>query len=452
MASPITDGIDLLPEVTCPNCWHKFPPESALAVAAHGELIGDPRLDDQTEPRRFLPTRFTPDCAAIDEKDRSSFEVACPECHLLVPRVLFERHPATFISMVGATGVGKSFLLAALARQMESTLPQRLGLAFTEPHPRSNTLIRWYKTQLFHTNKADALVSIPRTPVGGSQTYQTVLHDGDKRLHPRPMFFQVAPTGRHPNARRPLSHTRTLCLYDHSGEHCLPYHLPAEKEAVTAHLSRASGLIFVLDPTQETAFLDDLQGDFADPQIKMWMGSAAQPVRTLESQDSILAAADAEVKKWKGRQVADPLDTPLVIALAKYDLWSKLGTGDLPPFAIGGRSGEPDGLQGFHIATVERVSGIMRQLLLTKCPSVVATAERFSRHVCYVPVSATGCRPAVECADFESGAAFFKFNRGELQPIWAEVPLLWILHQLTSGLVPIAGSRSEGSPTKDGLP
>lgn len=451
MASPTSDGIDLLPEVTCPNCWHKFPPESALAVAAHGDLLGDPRLEDPTEPRRFLPTRFTPECAAVDEKDRSSFEVACPACHLIVPRVLFERRPTTFISMIGARGAGKSYLLAALSRQMESTLPQRLGLAFTEPHPRSNTLIRWYKTQLFHTNTADALVSIPNTPVGGSRYYQTVLHDGDKRLHPKPMFFQVAPTGRHPNSRHPLSYTRTLCLYDHSGEYCLPDNAPAE-QAVTEHLSRASGLIFVFDPTQETSFLDDLHGDWADPQIEMRMGTRSQPVMTLESQDSILAAADANVKKWTGRQVAEPLDTPLVILLAKFDAWNQLGSGNLPSFTGGGRSGDADDLQGFHVATVERISGIMRTLLLTKCPAIVATAERFSRRVCYVPVSATGCPPIVAGTDPENGRPRLKFRRGELQPIWAEVPLLWILHQLTSGLVPIAGTPVESAATKDRRP
>jgi hypothetical protein len=450
MDSLTTAGIDLLPEVACPNCWHKFPPEAALAVAAHVDLVGDHRLEDPEAYRRFLPTRFTPECAAIDEKDAPSYELACPSCHLLVPRALFERRPTTFISMIGAKGSGKSYLLAALARQMEATLPQRLGLGFTEPHPSSNKVIRWYKTQLFNTNTADALVDIPATQIGGTRHYQTVLHEGDPRLYPRPLFFQVAPTGRHPKAARPLSHVRTLCLYDHSGEFCSPDQTPVT-QGVTEHLSRASGLIFVFDPTQEAAFLDDLRGTSSDPQIDMRMGSRVQPVMTFESQDTILATADASVKKLTGRQMADPLDIPLVVLLAKFDAWSHLGSGDLPSFISGAQSGDPESLQGFHVATVERVSRIMRAMLLSKCPSIVATAERFSRRVCYVPVSATGCAPVVACTDAD-GTPRLKFHRGSLRPIWAEVPLLWILLELTKGLVPVAGSAPSRSPVEDVTP
>jgi hypothetical protein len=449
MIRTTTHGIDLLPEVACPNCWQKFAPESALAVAAHRDLVGDPRLADPNELRRFLPTRFTPECAALDVKNTPSFELACPHCHLLVPRVLFERRPTTFISMFGATASGKSYLLASLARQMEATLPQRFGLGFTEPHPPSNKVIRGYKTQLFNTSTADALVDIPATEDGGSRHHQTVVRDGDERLYPRPMFFQVAPTGRHPNAAQRLRYMRTLCLYDHSGEHCHP----DRGNDVTEHLSRASGLIFVFDPTQEPVFLEALRGS-PDPQIAMRMGSRDQPVMHFESQDTILATADANVKKWTGRQIADPLDTPLVVLLAKFDAWKHLGSHDLPSFATGadGDLTSLQGfLQGFRIATVERVSDVMRTLLLSKCPSIVATAERFSRRVCYVPVSATGCAP-VEAGTYPTGKKRLKFRRGSLQPVWAEVPLLWLLNELTAGLIPVAGSHADHASPEDASP
>lgn len=448
MAMTASRGIDLLPEVTCPNCWKKFPPEAALAVAAHADLIGDPRLADPTEPRRFLPTRFTPECAAVDEKDTPTFELACPECHLAVPRVLFERRPTTFVSMFGTPASGKSYLLAALARQMEATLPQRLGLAFTEPHPPSNKVIRWYKTQLFNATNPDAWVDIPATQTGGSRHHQTVLHDGDQRDYPRPMFFQVAPTGRHPNAARPLAHMRTVCLYDHSGEYFLPDQ-PRSSHAMTEHLSRASALIFVLDPFQEPAFLEAMRGKSSDPQIEMRMGSAAEPVVHLETQDAILATADANVKKWIGRQIAEPLDTPLVVLLAKFDAWRHLVAGDLPAF-LGGGAGDHTTLQGFHVATVERVSNVMRALLLSMCPSIVATAERFSRRVCYIPASATGCAPEIKGTNADNGKPRFKFRAGSLKPEWAEVPLLWILQQLSSGLLPVAMPAASGSPKEGG--
>src|SRR5205807_8359742 len=43
----------LVAAVTCPHCWHAFPPEQILWVAQHGELLGDPLLGPE-KPRRFL--------------------------------------------------------------------------------------------------------------------------------------------------------------------------------------------------------------------------------------------------------------------------------------------------------------------------------------------------------------------------------------------------------------
>ena len=50
------EGITLLPEITCPNCWKKFPPEKILAIAGSPELTGDPKLSNPDERRRFPPT------------------------------------------------------------------------------------------------------------------------------------------------------------------------------------------------------------------------------------------------------------------------------------------------------------------------------------------------------------------------------------------------------------
>jgi hypothetical protein len=426
-----SSGIDLMAEVTCPNCWEKFPPESALAVAGHGDLTGDPRLEDQRETRRFVPTRFTPECAALDEKDTPSLELACPHCHLLVPRVIFERRDTVFLSIFGRSKSGKSYFLAAMARQMETALPQRFGLGVTQPHPASNALIQWYKNRLFNNPDPDALVDIPATEVSGIRYYQRVRYGNDVRQYPRPMFFQVTPTGKHPHAAKPSRNTRTICLYDNSGEHFRAGHATPNNPE-TEHLCRSSALLFVFDPTREPAFIERCRDTSNDPQF-----AVAAKNKENEPQDVILATADANVKKRLGREIAEPLDTPLVVILAKFDAWRHLVTDDLPAFATG-NEGDFSTLHGFKAGEVERVSGIMRDLLLAMCPSIVATAERFSRRVCYIPTSATGCTPIVTGHDPESGASQLKVRRGSLRPIWAEVPLLWILDQLTVGLVPTA--------------
>lgn len=433
-----SSGIQLLNEVTCPNCWQKFPPESALAIAGHADLTGDPRLEDEREPQRFVPTRFTPECAALDEKDTPSFDLACPHCHLLVPRVVFERHDAVFLSIFGRVTSGKSYFLAAMGRRLESSFPQRFGLGVTEPHPASNAVLRDYKNKLFNNPDPDALVDIPATQPSGSIHYQAVKYFGDVRSYPRPMFFQVAPTGRHPNAKDPVRYMRTICLYDNSGEHFDPKWATPNKPE-TEHLSRSSAMLFVFDPTREPAFIERCRGTSSDPQIEETSSNSEN-----EAQDVILATADQNVKKWLGREIADPLDTPLVVIVAKFDAWRHLAKGDLPGFATGDEH-DVSTLQGFRPAEVERISNKIRELLMSLCPAIVAAAERFSRNVCYIPTSATGCSPVITGRNPHTRKPEYKFRRGSIQPIWAEVPMLWILHQLTKGLVPVAAAGDTAS-------
>ncbi|MEO1993582.1 MAG: hypothetical protein ABGW78_16730, partial [Pirellulales bacterium] len=232
-------SIHLLNEVTCPNCWKKFSPESLLAISGHSELQGDPRLEASQEGRRFLPTRFTPDCAALDIKDIATFELACPHCHLVVPRVILERSDTIFLSLFGRTSAGKSFYLASLAQQLQNAFPQRFGLAATEPHPPSNKLIREYRNAVFHTPDPNALVTIPATNPTGNKHYQGVRIPGDVLNYPRPIFYQLSPTGTHPKARSQKKHARTLCLYDNAGEHFTP-EWASSIQPETEHLSRSS--------------------------------------------------------------------------------------------------------------------------------------------------------------------------------------------------------------------
>lgn len=430
----VSDGVPLLEQITCPNCWEKFPPEAALAISGHPDLVGDPRLADETEQRRFTPTRFTVEGAAIDERDERCLELACPHCHLLVPRVLLERRETLFLSIFGRASSGKSVFLAALARQMEMTLPQRFGLGVTEPHPASNTVIRDYKSRLFHEVNPDALVTVPKNEPTGHRHYQTVLHGpGDERMYPRPMLFQIAPIGAHPNARMPQRHTRTICLYDHAGEHFGPG-FASPRRPTTHHLARSSALLFVFDPTSEPAFVERCRGDKRDPQFGI-----ARSLKENQSQSVILETADANRKTLLGREIAEPLDTPLVVILSKFDAWKHVVAGDLPAFSRGPRDGLP--VEGFVPAAVEAISGKMRELLMLWCPGIVSAAERCSRRVCYIPVSASGTSPIVAGQDLGSDPPrpVLKFRRGDIKPVWAEVPLLWILENVTTGLVPVAG-------------
>ncbi len=89
----------LLSKVTCPHCWHRFPPEQILWVSQHTELLGDLVLGPDAASR-FLPTRFTVDGNALDSHGMQSQTLACPKCHLIIPRSLVETEPFLFPLLV----------------------------------------------------------------------------------------------------------------------------------------------------------------------------------------------------------------------------------------------------------------------------------------------------------------------------------------------------------------
>jgi len=132
-----SEGIRLRPRVTCPHCWNVFPPEQALWVAEHPDLVGDVRLGAE-HPQRFLPTRFTVGGAALDNRGFPCHELACPKCHLRVPRPMFEIRPI-FLSILGSPACGKSYLLASMVWRMRSVMPKRFALGFHDAAPDFNT-------------------------------------------------------------------------------------------------------------------------------------------------------------------------------------------------------------------------------------------------------------------------------------------------------------------------
>jgi hypothetical protein len=427
-----TPAIELVPQVTCPNCWHQFAPEAALYISGHSSLTGDPRLEDRKEKRRFLPTRYSPEGAAIDVMGTACRDLACPNCHLLVPRVLLERRSSLFLSIFGRPSSGKSYFLAAMMRQLKRTLPKLFALGVTEPHPPSNRLAQEYENALFNHPNIDALCDIPRTDTSGAKWYQQVRFGDEIRQYPRPMFFQIAPLAGHPNADKAARVARTLCLYDNSGESFAPGK-DTPNNPVTQHMARSSGLFFMLDPTQEPLFLRACSGKTHDPQVEENLRDRGQDAVT-DPQHVILATADQNVKKYLGREIAQPLDVPLVVIVTKFDAWKHLLGSDLPVFYAQPKS---NSICGLRIGLVEQVSQRLRQLILELAPEIVAATERLSRHVYFVPSSATGCSPRLVGRDDATGRPTYKFRVGDLAPEWVEVPLLWMLSRHVPGLVPV---------------
>jgi hypothetical protein len=356
--------------------------------------------------------------------------------------VLLERRSTIFLSIFGRPSAGKSYALAGMMRQLKRLLPQRFGLGFTEPHPPSNRLVQGYENALFNHPDPDALVDIPKTGAseyGGRLWYQDVRFGDEIRRYPRPMFFQVAPLPHHPNGLNASRYARTLCLYDNAGEDFEADRQDKPNNPVTQHLAKSSGLFFVFDPTQEPLFLRACRGRSADPQIEENM-KVQTNAAIRDPQDTILSTANQNVKKLLGRPITEPLDTPLVVIVAKHDAWGHMLGTDLPEFFIKSRE-HGNAVGGLRVSAVEEISNRIKALLLQHSPALVAAAERFSRHIFFVPVSATGCAPVVVERD-ATGKPAYRFRAGSISPYWIELPLLWMLARHVPGLVPVEKSSA----------
>jgi hypothetical protein len=189
-----TEAIPILKRTTCPHCWATFAPEEVLWISGHTDLLGDPRLGPE-QPQRFLPTRFTVEGNALDAHGFVCESLACPRCHLPVPRALLEAEP-TFVSIFGSPACGKSFFLAAMTSELRRLLPERFALFFSDADTVSNRSLNEYEESLFHNAKKDEWVPlanlIRKTDLQG-ELYDTVTFGNQTVSYPRPFLFTVQP-------------------------------------------------------------------------------------------------------------------------------------------------------------------------------------------------------------------------------------------------------------------
>src|SRR5262249_2888946 len=148
----------LLRRTTCPHCWHSFAPEAVLWVSSHSDLLGDPRLGPEQQ-QRFLPTRFDVAGNALDSHGLPCTALACPNCHLPVPRGLLEMEPF-FVSILGAPGCGKSYLLAAMTWQLRQALARDFLVNFADADLVANGQLIEYEQALFQNARPDQLVPL----------------------------------------------------------------------------------------------------------------------------------------------------------------------------------------------------------------------------------------------------------------------------------------------------
>ena len=414
------EPIRLLTRVTCPHCWESFPPEQVLWISEHVELLGDSMLGPERQ-QRFLPSRFTVDGDAVDAHGMTCRSLACPHCHLTVPRAMLEMEPL-FFSILGSPASGKSFFLTTMTWQLRQVLPIHFRVAFTDADPTANRMLNACEESLFlnpDETKLTPLGNLIRKTELQGELYDTVAYGQQTVSYPRPLLFTMQPREGHSRADS-AKLARMLCLYDNAGEHFQPGQDTASSP-VTRHLARSRAVLFLFDPTQDPRFRSACRGAASGG------AGAAQVSGRLSRQETILNEAAARIRRHAGLPHTAPVDRPLVVVLSKLDEWNHL----LDTDAKGDPWRTQDHVTGVDMDRIEHLSELLRRILLHYCPETVAAAESFTRDVSYIAVSSLGPNVQVDPA---SGLAAIR--TADIQPTWVTAPLLYCLSQASSRLIP----------------
>jgi len=406
--------------IICPHCWHTFDVEEFLFIARHQSLVGDPVLGPDA-PQRFLPSRFTPEGNAIDSMGMSCPDVACPRCHLRIPRQAGEM-PPLFLSIVGAPASGKSYFLTAMVWELRNKLAQNFAIAFTDTDAINNQILNEFEETLFLNSDPDQLVMLRKTELQG-ELYNQVLLDGMIINLPKPFMFTIMPAEHHPNYEEVKERmSRTLVLYDNAGEHFEPG-MDSVDNPTTRHLLHSDIIFFLFDPTKDVRFRRLCHTD--DPQLA--------PGARVQRQETLLTEMINRIKKYSGMRADAKTAKTLIIVVPKFDVWR-----DLLPYPI---SKEPwrweprFNMSALDIEEIMNVSLSLRHLLQKVCPELVATAESFAGDVLYLPNSALGRSPEL---DPETG--LLGIRPRDIRPFWITAPMLYFFYE--RGFIPAIPRKS----------
>jgi hypothetical protein len=420
----MAESLTIQNTVVCPHCWKNFPPEDSLWIAEHPDVIGDAKLGADVA-KRFLPSRFTVEGDAIDEAGYRSSRLACPECHLEIPRAFFQISPI-FFSILGAPACGKSYFLASMTWKLRQMFPGKFAISMNDSDANANARLHEYEEKQFLNPNPDRLVAIEKTQVQGDLYDQVNMGDHSLIL-PRPFMFTLQPLARHPNYSLSRRVSRVMCLYDNAGESFLPGQDSATSP-VTRHLALSKCLFFLFDPTQDPRFRSACQGLTGDPQMA-YRSSRLQREANVR-QDTILLEAINRVRRHGGLREDDLHQRPLTIVVTKWDTWEKLlpQVTRVEPYLL-----SPAGTQVLDGNRIASVSHSVGDMLREMCPEIVASAEGFAKDLTFLPVSATGRSPEV---DAETGSLGIRPK--DIAPYWVEVPILHALSRWAKGLIHIS--------------
>jgi len=439
-ATPQTRSSKVKPRLSCPHCWQEFPTDQILFISESPDLPPDPKLP--RDRLRFLPQRFNLAGAALDPHNKPCEKLACPECHLPIPRPWLYLNNF-FISIAGAPASGKSYFLASMIWQLRKTQAKSFCSNFTDADPHMNRRIFDCETTLFTgSDDPNKLVRIDKTDVAGD-IYNNTIVNGTPTQLAQPFTYTTEPMPKHPMLQKANRTRQVICVYDNAGEHFLPG-MDDITTPVTRHMGKSDVLLFIFDPTQDVRFRAACTEPVNDPQMNPTQGGTKSETQSRihsTRQETVLTNILTQIRNLSLLAPDEKIKIPLIIVLSKYDAWQQLCRGKFPP---GKAPHERDPwkattektLHVYNSDRVENYSQILRELFLDLIPNLVTQAETAVESVTYIAISATGGPPEFGEPD-EQGISPLCYRPVNVKPIWAEVPFLHAQYLVNKSTVPI---------------
>lgn len=347
---------------TCPCCWKSFAISDVMNIATHDTLIGDPELGSHLK-LRFQAERFNDLGQALDPEGLVSLDLACPHCRGRLPPSFLTQEQLIF-SLVGAPSSGKSYYLSILLKRLPEDLIRHYNVNLQDADPNGNIGLNEMKSRLFSaTTPEDAFIS--KTDFEGLM-YERLKRNGKLVPLPRPFVYNLQDLN-------DVEKRAALIFYDNAGEHFQPT-VALDDSPGALHVAASSALFFLFDPATSRPFRKAL-GKFDDLQLN---------TQVTDEQDIILTEMGIRIKKIRGKESYERIDTPLAVIVGKYDLWKSL----VPEGALQLSYESP-----LDEEAIESNSAQIRSLLLQHCPTIVANAESISNQVMYFPSSPLGHSP-----------------------------------------------------------
>ena len=302
---PQTSQVESFGDILCPHCWWKFNYEEILYIAEHPDLVGDPICGSDVQ-KRFLPEKFTSTGKAIDMKGVPCSDMACPKCHVFIPKIALTKNDPMIFSIVGAPNSGKSFLLTSMIYKLRQILPTRFNISMVDADPKANFMIHDYENTFFFSDP-DTPVSLNKTEEQGD-LYNKVIFDDVVINLPKPIFLQMSRM----DADDEADITKTIVMYDNSGESFQPGKDTINNPA-TLHLGHSESIFYLFDPLQHPLFKS---------MISKSGGKQVEKTSLASRQEILLDEMVNRIEK--NTNAVRPFNKSIYILVTKYDLWKNL--------------------------------------------------------------------------------------------------------------------------------